>query len=232
MPTTITDILFSFDLEPDAIVKLSKEAKINAIGCGKEIVLKKLPRESWQLLGDISEKLWTSDLGNKEKINLGFELYELFPSYFHFLRPYYEAICNNEITDPQEKHLIWARLMKYLGEGEEYADPAAYVLWIEFFENENIVAEVWQGLLDHTSGKRSIMRLLECSGPVPFELKDILYNDLLADPVFHPAILFSLLYSAYDVYGQIDNRKAARVLSQLKINNESRPYKLLREKLK
>jgi hypothetical protein len=123
-----------------------------------------------------------------QKISLGFQLYETFPSYFHFLTPFYRGIRDNEIVDGKEKQIIWAGFMKYLFMENYYADPVDYVLWVEFFEDERTVREAWQGLVNNCSDKKSFLRLLQCAGPVPFDLKESHYNSLLIDATNHEAI--------------------------------------------
>jgi hypothetical protein len=59
---------------------------------------------------------------------------------------------------------------------------------------------------------------------VPFELKNILYQKLLPNEIYHQEIFNSLLYSAYDCYGIIDIPKAKLILKRLKINHSSKEF--------
>ena len=177
-------------------------------------------------------KFGNSSLTNNQKISLGFELFETFPSYYHFLTPFYYGISNKEIVDPNEKQIIWRHFMKYLASETHYADPVGYVLWVEFFEDHMTVRDTWQGLVNNYSDKKALLRLLEQAGPVPFDLKEIQYDRLIVDKENHELIFNSLLYSAYDVYGQIDKNKALEILAKLKIDTKTEKYKLLIEKLK
>ena len=113
-----------------------------------------------------------------------------------------------------------------------YADPVGYVLWVEFFEDEETVRDTWQGLVNNYSTKKALLRLLEHSGPVPFDLKETYYNTFLHDESNHEVIFNSLLYSAYDVFGQIDKKKARLILSKLKVDTGTENYNVLKEKLK
>lgn len=193
---------------------------------------RQLSSTTWDLFDEIADKVWYSTMPNAQKISLGFQLYEIFPSYYHFLVPFYHVIRNKEIVDLNEKKIIWTHFMKYLASENYYADPVGYVLWVEFFEDEDTVRETWQGLMNNYTEKKSLLRLLEQAGPVPFELKEIQYNSLLADKTNHELILNSLLYSAYDVYGQINKKKALKILSSLNVDTKAENYKLLKEKLK
>jgi hypothetical protein len=228
---TLNDIFSAYKLIRSDINRLSKEAKAASVDFGKKGVNKQLPSDTWDLFDEISDKVWYSTLTNPQKISLGFQLYETFPSYYHFLTPFYHGIRNKEIIDPNEKEIIWKHFMKYLALENYYADPVGYVLWVDFFEDETTVRNTWQGLVNNYTDKKALLRLIEQAGPVPFDLKETHYNSLLLDKTNHEIILNSLLYSAYDFYGQIDKKKALKILGKLKVNTGTENYRLLKEKL-
>lgn len=229
---TLNEIFSAYKLNKSDVDRLSNEAKAASIDCGKRGIDKQLAPDTWDLFNEISDKVWYSIMTNTQKISLGFQLYETFPSYYHFLTPFYHGIRNKEIVDPNEKEIIWKHFMKYLASENYYADPVGYVLWVEFFEDETTVSDTWQGLVNNCSDKKAILRLLEQAGPVPFDLKETHYNSLLIDKTNHELIFNSLLYSAYDVFGQIDKIKALNILAKLKVDTGTENYMLLKEKLK
>lgn len=229
---TLNEIFSTYKLSGSDVERLSNEAKTVSIDCGKKNVIKQLSSETWDLFNEISDKIWYSKMSNAQKILLGFQLYETFPSYYHYLVPFYRVIVNKEIVDLNEKEIIWTHFMKYLASENYYADPVAYVLWVEFFEDKNTVIETWQGLINNYSDRKSLLRLLEMAGPVPFDLKETVYYSLLADKTNHEFIFNSLLYSAYDIYGQIDKLKALDILGRLQVHTKTKNYKLLKAKLK
>ena len=229
---TLNDILSDFKLSKSEVERLSDEARAIAIGYGAKEDYRVLPEDKWDLLDDMSDKVWTSEMPISQKIALSFELYETFPSYYHFLMPLYRVIRDNAINDPKEKSLMWERFMKYLVSDNCYADPVAYVLWVEFFEDSSTVEETWHGLLNNYSDNNSLLRLLEVAGPVPFELKEKVYDSLLDEKENHEFIFKSLLYSAYDVFGKIDKKKTLDILSKLTVDTNTEKYRLLMEKLK
>ena len=229
---TLNEIFSVYKLSKSDVARLSNEAKQASIDCGKKGVNKELPSDVWDLFYEISDKVWYSSMTSIEKISLGFQLYETFPSYYHFLTPFYHGISNKEIVDEIEKEIIWKHFMNYLASENYYADPVGYVLWVDFFEDETTVRDTWQGLVNNYSNKKALLRLLEMAGPVPFDLKETHYNSLLVDKSTHEVIFNSLLYSAYDVYGKIDKNKALNILAKLKVDTKTENYKLLKEKLK
>nr|GFC53870.1 hypothetical protein [Tanacetum cinerariifolium] len=208
---TINEIVSAYNLSESEIQKIANEVKLSSIGCGTKRDTNESSYDTWVLLEDISDDVWYSAIEITHKILLGFQLYDIFPSYWHFLVPFYRGIRDKEISLPEHKEIIWKQFMQYLASESCYADPVGYVLWVEFFEDVTTVRETWQGLVNNCFTKRLLLTLLEFAGPVPFDLKEIYYKELVSDKASHGCILNSLLYSACDVYGQIDKNKARSI---------------------
>lgn len=225
-------ILDKFKLSPSDVENLKHEARLAAVGYGKQNPGNDLTSNTWDLFDEISDHIWCSKRPYSEKIEIGFEFYDLFPSYYHFLVPFYHIVRNREIESSAPQNIIWEKLMAYLDSEEHYADPVEYVLWVEFFEDQKTVEETWRGLLRNSNNKPSgLKRLVECAGPVPFSLKEPLYANLLNDKKSHPSIFKSLLGSAFDLYGQVEKSKAEALLMKLEVSNDSYEYIKLKEKL-
>ena len=237
---TIDTILSSYNLNASEIHRISNEAKESAVGCGQREagilgmieVSKTLLSDTWTLLDEISDEVWYSKMAIADKISLGFQLYEKFPSYYHFLVPFYHGIRDKEIFLPDHKKIIWEHFIRYLASEAHYADPVSYVLWVEFFEDAATVRDTWQGLLNNCRSKKTLLDMLKIAGPVPFDLKEISYKSLLTDKASHEIIFNSLFYSAFEYFGNIDKRKASIILSKLNIDKKSENYKLLKDKLR
>lgn len=200
---TIGDILSEYNLSESETQRITNESKAASTGCGINGVGKQLSSETWILLEEISYDVWYSKMDIDDKVSLGFQLYEMFPSYYHFLVPFYHGIRNEEITLLEHKKIIWRQFMRYLASEACYADPVSYVLWVEFFEDTTTVRDAWQGLLNNCHNKKSLLAMLEIAGPVPFDLKEVCYKSLLIDESSHEVIFNSLLHSAFDYYGNI-----------------------------
>ncbi|MBS1645742.1 MAG: hypothetical protein JST67_00235 [Bacteroidetes bacterium] len=231
MPT-IHQLFAEHTLSKSDIKKLSAEARATARVCGKKDDDTKLTPRTWNLFQDFSEKIWDSSLSNSEKINASFQLYDLFPSYYHFLVPFYRALCSRTITKKNEKSAIWNGFVGYLSSQKGYyTNPLVYALWCHFFEDKNTVSESWHGLLKNSTQAIRLLLLKECSGPVPFYLKEPVYTALIKKPVHHAVIFTSLFHSAYDTYGRIDKKKAYDILQHLQISKKTKRYQLLDKKL-
>lgn len=232
---SIQDFLkeFEYNLTDTNIDTLSNEAKISAVNCGKSNINKvELNLKTWNLFDEISGDIWCGDLELKTKIKLGFDFFHKFPSYYHFLIPFYHLIMNKELENNIElKDVIWSKFMTYLSLEKYYSDTVAYVLWVEFFEDGGTRDETWKGLLKHSENEKSLLVLIENSGPVDFDLKEPVYCKLLDNVNNHMSIFKSLLHSSFDVYGKTNHRKAKLLLSKLKISSDTRHYKLLIDKI-
>lgn len=235
------EILNHFQISETEIIRISDGCKKEAIDYGKSLDGKfSIANEDFYLLDNISDYFWNLEIALDEKIKNGFELYELFPRYFQFLMPYYRVVKNPEylnLTDDDvknygnSKEIIWRKFMHYMGTEKYYADPVGYVLWVEFFEDGETTNETWRGLIKFTSNKNAVKKLLEMSGPAPFELKEILYEKLILDKEFHESIFKSLLFSRFDLCGQINNEKALIILSKLELPKDILHFEKLKIKL-
>lgn len=91
--------------------------------------------------------------------------------------------------------------------------------------------DTWQELLNNCHNKKSLLALLEVAGPVPFDLKEDSYKLLMTDKSSHEIIFNSLMRSAFDYFGKIDNKKASIILARLNVDMSTENYKLLKDKL-
>ncbi len=228
---SVDKLLASYNLNASDIQRIAIEAKASSVDCGEKGVSRGLLQPTWNLLDDISDEIWYSEIEIADKISLGFQLYERFPSYYHFLVPFYHGVRNREIILPEHKETIWKHFIRYLALEDCYADPVSYVLWVEFFEDATTVRDTWQGLLKNCHNEKIFITILEIAGPVPFDLKEERYNLLIADKTNHEAIFNSLFCSAFEYYGNIDEDKASVILNRLDMDRRTDKYKLLEDKL-
>ncbi len=223
-------ILKSHPLSLKEVEELSRRVKASAVHCGNSRLNQPLSSDDWNLVDDISDQLWYGAYDLDDKILVGFQLFELLPSYWHTLTPYYDHVREKALSSEQ-KETVWRKFVQYLADEAHYADPVGYVLWVDFFEDPETVRETWHGLISHNQKKESLRKLIESAGPVSFDLKESVYRAMLKDQRNHPAIFRSLLASAYDVYGQIDKGKARHFVAKLKVNKTTEDFRLLTEKL-
>jgi hypothetical protein len=147
----------------------------------------------------------------RDDLDLAFALYRAMPGYANLMyvghwgmRPRFWAHMRALVDDPDPRQ----------------ADPALYWLWCESFEDSGEVAEAWREMTAGAGAPR-LRRLLEFSGPVPWELKAPLLESLVAQPEWHGGVRSALQAAAVDAYGKSDKAAAQRLLDE--INRRSVP---------
>lgn len=123
------------------------------------------------------------------------------------------------------------QFMQRLGYKNYYANPVGYVLWAEFFLDEASVNETWAGLMQHIACKKTVKKLLKICGPVPFLLKEKLYQPLIGNQEFHESIFKSLLFISVDLFGKTDQKKALAILTKLNLPKNTLHINVLKENL-
>src|SRR5688572_495003 len=108
-------------------------------------------------------------------MRLFFEIYDEMPSYA------LSMYCNHFYRDfsVEEKALWWAGVRERLGSGDAaLRNPLEYSLWCDYFENAESVEEAWQALASDENDEQILRCVIKASGPVPYDLKRCLYEQL------------------------------------------------------
>jgi hypothetical protein len=170
---------------------------------------------------DLEELIWDDlDATWHERVALAFALYRQMLCYATLM---YARHHYSEFDQPARAR-FWDEMRKLLGDADDrLADPIAYSLWCDYFEDGDPVEEAWHEVaMTGPTAERRVQRVLDASGPVPFELKANLYERLLPESRWHPWIFRSLLNSAFGIYGQLDAKAARQLLGRLKLPSEFR----------
>ena len=162
-----------------------------------------------------------------DQIPVILEIYRDMPCY-SFLNNCFSNFANNSCSTEQIS-LLWQSMREFVGSQDEaLADPAQYVLWVDFFEDPRTTVETWKQMLAEPRSDRLLERLLSMSGPAPCDLKFQIYTELLPDRRWHQSIFESLYGSEFDYFGQLttssDRQHARKILDKLRIphNDEFR----------
>ena len=179
---------------------------------------------------DLPDAVWEEGAAAwSERVALVFALYRDMPCYatLMYTRHYFRE------WDDAARRLFWHEYRALLSDDDDrLADPVAYSLWCDYFEDPATVGEAWRELAAPGAlTDVGLRRLLEVSGPVPYALKVPLYERLLAESRWHPHIFTSLMYSAFDVSGQVDAKAAERLLHKLRLPDDTEGLQGLRHKL-
>jgi hypothetical protein len=157
-------------------------------------------------------------------------VYREVPSY----RLLYDLFCHCGYFDFSEeaREDFWDFAREMLSEeSDALADPVAYVMWCDFFESSQRVTEAWNNLISDDAPRRRIERVLDASGPVPYDLKEPVYRRLLPEASWHYWIFRSLLHSSFDMYGKTDRGAAQTLLGRLRLPPDTENLEKLRARL-
>jgi hypothetical protein len=199
-------------------------------GLGGEAVAEQWPEELADVPHDLGDLIWyEGEYDDEQRVALALEAYRAMPAYAHlaFVKWSYRDLGRGG------RALLWAGYRELLATADDQlAAPVAYSLWVDFYEDRSTVKEAWRetSQVDGDSERR-LKRVLEASGPVPFKLKQRLYEQLAADTAWHPWILRSLIRSTTDVYGDLHRRKARRWLDRLTVPDDADAVQALRNAL-
>ena len=186
--------------------------------------------ELYAIIADVLEAALDHSEPPAAKMRKTCALYQDFPS-FSLLAELFDTIGHDSLS-PDDSSDFCRFLGHMLDAPEaELADPAAYLLWVRFFEEEDKVDAAWTAVSGVMATDRGLERLLLTSGPVPERLKLPLFERLLPNANFHAAILKALSRGVFDTSGRIERATVESFLVRLRIDRDSDEYTSLIERL-
>jgi hypothetical protein len=157
------------------------------------------------------------------QVRLAFGLLDLLNDYW--------VTCEIRFADqstegPLPADALWDGYRQRL-EADRDAEAVAYSLWVDWFEDRSTAATAFAEVLGHdidrvvTSGSEAMLRrarrVLACSGPVPWQVKEAAYGAAVRHPALHSALFKGLLAGYHDVYGDLEPAAALALLGQLHV---------------
>ena len=174
----------------------------------------------------LSDLIWNNAYSSSERLHLFFVMYAEMPCYGLLM---YLNMNFGDFTD-EAKAMLWAWMRETLASDDAaLAPPLAYSLWCDFLEDPQTVEETWNALVHPLPADKTLQQILLHSGPVPYALKQELYDRLIRDEKWHSYIYRSLLHSNCDVYGDLDKEAARRILGRLRLSKETEYLEEFRE---
>ncbi|MET8642072.1 hypothetical protein ACWEQ2_16005 [Streptomyces sp. NPDC004096] len=164
-----------------------------------------------------------------ERVRLAFGLLDLLDDYW--------VTCEIRFADrgtegPLPADVLWDGYRRRL-EAERDAEPVTYSLWVDWFEDHDTsataFAEVLGDDIDNVvrEGSADLLRragrVLTCSAPVPWAVKERAYEAAARLPRLHAPLYMGLLAGYHDVYGQLEPKAALRLLARLRLPADT-PY--------
>jgi hypothetical protein len=200
-PLTVDGLIASVDRETfDRERALARRSHVN------DLLTLEIPH-------DLADRLWfEGPEANFERLQVAVELYRLLPSYSNLMYWPYDTF------DDATQAAHWDAFRSFLADpNEAIGDFAAYRLWVDYFEDPATVERAWREVSDAQEPRRPrLERVVPGSGPVPWDLKERLYRDLVDEGGWHNEVFEALFTSCFDVYGQIDREPARELLARLR----------------
>jgi hypothetical protein len=201
-----------------------KAARKTAPGTGSQMKAADL---DYDILFKIEECIWESGLIDAQKVDLTFQVYRDMPCY-HFIANMTMWLDEFSL---EARSVFWEQVRAFLSqEDEALADPVAYSMWCDLFEDHGHTKEAWRELTREDANDL-LQRVLIASGPIPFTMKEPLYARLIGDQKWHYYLYRSLLHSKFDILGTINTGKAKILLDQLDLPADTEHLHQLRAAL-
>ncbi|WP_326578454.1 hypothetical protein OIE69_34370 [Actinacidiphila glaucinigra] len=138
---------------------------------------------------------------------------------------------------PLPADALWAGYRRRL-EAERDAEPVTYSLWVDWFGDRSTAATAFAQVLGRDLERlrdgaapallRRARRVLECSGSVPWPVKEEAYEAAARLPALHGALFKALSASYHDFHGDVRPEAALRLLSGLELAPDTRHLTELR----
>ncbi|MFF3252713.1 hypothetical protein ACFYWP_17280 [Actinacidiphila glaucinigra] len=170
-------------------------------------------------------------------MRLAFDLLDLVDDYW--------VTCEIRMADqgadgPLPADALWAGYRRRR-EAERDAGPVTYSLWVDWFEDRSTAATAFAQVLGRDLERlrdgaapallRRGRRVLDCSGPVPWPVKEEAYEAAARLPALHGALFKTVPASFHDFHGDVRPEAALRLLSGLELAPDTRHLTELRHVL-
>ncbi|MCX5377695.1 hypothetical protein [Streptomyces sp. NBC_00091] len=161
------------------------------------------------------------DLDESAAVRMAFALLDLLDDYW--------VTCEIRFADggpdgPLPAGPLWDGYRRRL-EAERDAEPVEYSLWVDWFEDRTTTATAFAEVLGNDITTivttptpptlRRASRVLECSGPVPWDVKHATYTTAARLPALHEPLFKALRAGYHDIYGDLDPPAALTLLTHL-----------------
>lgn len=182
------------------------------------------PLTAGQVAHSWAEEVFADDdLDAAGQVRLAFGLLDLLDEYWVTCEI---RFAHQSPDGPLPADALWDGYRRRL-EAEGDAETVTYSLWVDWFEDrataETAFAEVLGNDVERvvTQGSDALVRrarrVLACSGPVPWPVKENAYDTAVRLPALHPALFEGLLAGYHDVHGALEPAAALALLERLRL---------------
>ncbi|MFC9389286.1 hypothetical protein [Streptomyces venezuelae] len=174
-----------------------------------------------QVAHSLAGDVFAEDLDAADQVRLAFGLLDLLDAYW--------VTCEIRFADesaegPLPAGVLWDGYRQRL-EVEREVEAVTYSLWVDWFEDHTTSARAFAEVLGNDIDRvvaepseallRRARRVLECSGPVRWAVKEQAYRTALRLPALHSALFRGVRASFHDLYGDLEPAAALALLDRL-----------------
>ncbi|QES11003.1 hypothetical protein DEJ45_00155 [Streptomyces venezuelae] len=174
-----------------------------------------------QVAHSLAGDVFAEDLDAADQVRLAFGLLDLLDTYW--------VTCEIRFADegaegPLPAGVLWNGYRQRL-EAEREVEAVTYSLWVDWFEDHTTSARAFAEVLGNDIDRvvaepseallRRARRVLECSGPVRWAVKEPAYRTALRLPALHSALFRGVRSSFHDLYGDLEPAAALALLDRL-----------------
>jgi hypothetical protein len=188
-----------------------------ASGSANESTASNVPHE-------LSDRLWYAGSESfTDRLTIAIELYRRMPCYANLMYWRYRDF------EGETRAQMWAAYRELVGHPDAaVAEPIAYSLWVDYFEDASTMERAWSELSGPQEPRRPRLdRVLAASGPVAWPLKAPLYQALAEEGGWDDPIVAGLYGSCVDIYGSIEREAALGILRRLRQPTKDDVYRVL-----
>ncbi|CCA60717.1 MULTISPECIES: hypothetical protein [Streptomyces] len=176
-----------------------------------------------QVAHSLAGDVFAEDLDAADQVRLAFGLLDLLDTYW--------VTCEIRFADesaegPLPAGVLWDGYRQRL-EAEREVEAVTYSLWVDWFEDHTTSASAFAEVLGNDIDRvvaepseallRRARRVLECSGPVRWAVKEPAYRTALRLPALHSALFRGVRASFHDLYGDLEPAAALALLDRLEL---------------
>ena len=179
-----------------------------------------IAREDHGDADDHIELIWMQSLTIKEKILLSFQLFDLFPTTYVlmslWLNYFGSGNQNRELTN-----IIFQKYQTELSNSTSNLHEALeYSLFFDIFQSPEIQCDAWHYFLENQPSEKFLNIMMANAAPIPYPIKDKLYQTLIKETHFHVPIYRSIRDSCTYTQGyavELDKPQALKTIGKLDI---------------
>ena len=142
---------------------------------------------------DLIDEIWATQTNTIDKINMSLSLFEVQPTYHVLSTMWFNYRLSSTVTDQVTELILNAYLNELSNPMKPLTDSMEYSLYFDIFEDPDRNESAWKYFIGRDPNDHFLKMILRNSGPVPYHLKQNLYDRLIANRSYQTRIKLPFL---------------------------------------